>query len=203
MHDAQERPKLLGLVNQKSLMFGTNSDQFVQFGLFQPFYQFHGQVGFLRADQGIVTDFMPAPRERHSAIEKGLLQLPADFEGPLVNEPVHVALLYKREDPELLFSAWDEVAGYACGLAFPYLCQQMREHPFEGHHLATFLTNDVELFIQHAVGGGGFDFEKAAPQVREFAKIRDALAAVQPEWAQNGPSSRRFPPPRGFDPSFN
>ncbi len=194
-------PTMVGVVSQSSAMHGVRTCP--RFGLFEPVFQTNdGMLLTARGDKGYVTGYT---RVDSADAKRGLVPFDVGTLGPRLNEPVPVALIYQQPDgiPVGMCAPWDEVATHACGEAFPELCEQMRQHPLEGFNLARFLTVDVKRYAQHAVGGGGFDFEAHASRIREFALIRDELRAAHPGWSDIETPTVHLPRRGGIDPSLN
>ena len=191
---------MIGVVSQSSIQYGVQ--QCPRFGLFQPVYQTtDGHLLIGKGQNGSVTGYVAIDP---SAVSRGLVPFAAGMTGPRLDDPVRVAVIHEQGDGMLkgICGQWDEVASFACGEVFPELCSQMRRHHLEGFNLARFLTTDVERYAQHAVGGGGFDFEANDPKLRAFALIRDELRAAHPGWTDI--ESRPVQPTRrSIDPMLN
>ena len=191
---------MIGIISQSSMLYGVQ--QCPRFGLFDPVYKTtDGRLVFAKGRNGSVTGFAQI---KPAAVRRGLVPFAAGAPGPRLDDPVRVAVIHEQRDGSTvgICGPWDEVASFACGEAFPELCSQMRRHHLEGFNLARFLTTDVERYAQHAVGGGGFDFEANATKLRVFALIRDELRAANPGWGDIEPRPAQ-PTRHSIDPMLN
>ncbi len=192
---------MIGLISENTLRHGARNPKCVQFGLFQPVYRGTdgGPVVAMGAN-GSVTHYSPM---NPNALERGMIPYDRGEPAPAPHEPLHLAVLSPdTRGLKCLCGPWDVVAEYCCGGVFPELCTYIEKHHPEGFQLARFLTVDVDRYVQHATGGGGFDFEMHSAELEQFAVLRDQLRAAHPDWVEIDAIAKP-PGPRGIDPTLN